>query len=68
MCLEIPGKIISIEKDTATIDYGSEKRLARIVDGNFSVGDFVFVKGKVVVEKVPEEQVEKWLEILKDGA
>jgi len=67
MCLAIPGKIVSIEKNTATVDYGSEKRQASIVVGDFSVGDFVIVQGKIVVERVPSEQVSQWLELLSDG-
>lgn len=67
MCLAIPGKIISIENKTATVDYGSEKRQASIVVGDFAVGDFVVVQGKIVVERVPPEQVQQWLELLSDG-
>ena len=64
MCLAIPGKIVRIEKDVATVDYVSEQRLAKIVVGDFAVGDFVIVQGKIVIEKVPPEQVEQWLELL----
>jgi len=38
MCLTIPGRIIKIEGDVTTWDYGSEKREARIVEGDFGVG------------------------------
>ncbi len=64
MCLAIPGKIISIENKTATVDYGSEKRHASIVAGDFAVGDFVVVQGRIVVDKVPPEQVQQWLDLL----
>lgn len=66
MCLTIPGKIIKIEGDVATLDYGSEKREAKIVEGDYKVGDCVLVQAKIVVEKVPEEQMNGWLEVLKD--
>jgi len=67
MCLTIPGKIIEINNvGIATLDYGSEKRQAKIVEGDFKVGDFVLVQAKVVVEKVPEEQMIGWLEVLKN--
>ncbi|MFH1376226.1 MAG: HypC/HybG/HupF family hydrogenase formation chaperone [Candidatus Woesearchaeota archaeon] len=69
MCLAIPGKIIEIKDEIATVDYGSEKREARIVDGDFNVDDYVIVQGKLVIEKVPEEQVRGWLELVKkDGS
>lgn len=68
MCLAIPGKIISIKEDTATVDYGSEKRDARIVEGDYSIGDFVIVQGRIVVEKVPAEQVQGWLELVRQDS
>jgi hydrogenase expression/formation protein HypC len=66
MCLAIPGKIVEIKEDVAVVDYGSEKREARIVskDVDFKVGDYVIVSAKVVSEKVDEEQVKGWLELL----
>lgn len=69
MCLAIPGKIIEINEDIATIDYGTEKRQAKIVVGNFKINDFVIVQGKIVIEKVPQNQVKEWINLLKkDGA
>lgn len=66
MCLTIPGKIIKIEGDIATLDYGSETRQAKIVDGVYNVGDCVLVQAKMIVEKVPQKQMEGWLEILEE--
>ena len=66
MCLTIPGKIIKINGDIATLDYGSEQRQARIVEGNYKIGDCVLVQAKIVVEKVSEEQMKGWLTILED--
>ncbi|HLC65683.1 MAG TPA: HypC/HybG/HupF family hydrogenase formation chaperone [Candidatus Nanoarchaeia archaeon] len=69
MCLAIPGKIIAVKGKTATIDYGSEKRKATIVVGDYKSGDYVIVQGKIVIEKVPKSQVKGWLEMVKeDGA
>jgi len=66
MCLTIPGKIIKIEGDIATLDYGSETREAKIVEGDYKVGDCVLVQARIIVEKVDEKQMEGWLEVLKD--
>lgn len=66
MCLAIPGKITEIKKDLATIDYGSEKREAKIVFGDYKVGDYVIVQAKIIIEKVPKEQVKGWLELVKN--
>ncbi len=67
MCLAVPGKIVGIEGDVATVDYGSERRVARIVSGEYSIGDYVIVSAKVVSEKVDEEQVKGWMELLNAG-
>lgn len=66
MCLTIPGKIIKIEGDIATLDYGSEQRQAKIIDGDYKIGDCVLVQAKIVVEKVSDEQMKGWLQILED--
>jgi hydrogenase expression/formation protein HypC len=63
MCLAIPGKITEIKKDIATVDYGSEKRTAKIVQGKFKVGDYVIVQAKIVSEKISEEQMKEWLKL-----
>jgi len=64
MCLAIPGKITKIEKDKAVIDYGKEKRTAKLVEDGFSVGDYVLVQTGLVVKKIPEkealESIKEW--------
>lgn len=65
MCLAIPGKIIAINNDVATIDYGEIKTIARVLNKKYKVGDFVLVKNKLVVELVPPKQVEAFLKNLK---
>ncbi len=67
MCLAYPGKIVKIASGMALVDYGSEKREARIVEGNYAKGDFVIVQGKIVVEKIPRRQAVEWLETMKSG-
>ena len=56
MCLAIPGKIIKIEDNDATIEYPGENRVAKIVDGDFKVGDYVFVSAQIVVQKLSEKE------------
>ncbi len=65
MCFAVPGKIIEIEGDMATIDYKTEKRKAKIIEPDYKIGDYVIVQGKIVVEKVPENEVELWLSLFK---
>ena len=63
MCLAIPGKITKIEKDKAVVDYGTEKRTAKLVEKGFSIGDYVLVQTGLVVKKIPEKEA---LECIKE--
>ena len=65
MCLAIPGKIIKKEEDRVLVDYGSERREAKIFEGSYKVGDYVIVQAKLVVDKVPEDQVRAWLKFVR---
>ncbi len=56
MCLAIPGKIIKIENNEATIQYPGEQRTAMIVDGDYSIGDYVFVSAQIIVQKLSEQE------------
>jgi len=56
MCLAMPGKIIKIEGDKATIEYPGEQRTATIVDGDYSIGDYVFVSAQIIVQKLSEQE------------
>jgi hydrogenase expression/formation protein HypC len=66
MCLAVPGKIVEKKGDRVVVDYGSERREARIVEGDYNLGDFVVVQAMVVSERVSEEQMKGWLSLV-DG-
>jgi hydrogenase expression/formation protein HypC len=56
MCLAIPGKIVKIEGDNATIEYPGQTREAKIIEGDYAVGDYVFVSAKIIVQKISKEE------------
>jgi hydrogenase expression/formation protein HypC len=56
MCLAIPGKIIKISGDMATIEYPGQTREAKIIEGEYSIGDYVFVSAQIIVQKITEEE------------
>ena len=62
MCLQVPGKVIKINGDTATIDYDIEKRTAKIADINPKIGNWVIVVGQFIVDIVPEKDAKFSLE------
>ena len=67
MCLAVPGKIIRIKGDDAIVDYGIEKREAKLISDEFQVGDYVIVQAKTVMMKVPKKQAEESLKLIKNG-
>lgn len=58
--MAIPGEIVEKNGDQVKVDYNGDFREASIIDGEFEVGDYVIVQGKIVVDKVPPEQIDKW--------
>ncbi|MBW2967598.1 HypC/HybG/HupF family hydrogenase formation chaperone [Candidatus Woesearchaeota archaeon] len=66
----MPGKIIAIEGDQATIEYPGQTRQAMIVEGEYKVGDYVFVSAQIVVQKLTEkealESLEAWESVLEN--
>lgn len=68
MCLAIPGKIVKITGDTATIEYPGQTREAKIIDGEYNIGDYVFVSAQIIVQKLTEEEALESLKGWKDVA
>ncbi|HII16594.1 TPA: HypC/HybG/HupF family hydrogenase formation chaperone [Candidatus Woesearchaeota archaeon] len=68
----VPGKIMELKGNMATVDYGSEQRSAQIITGEYAVGDYVLVMGGMVIQKVPSHEAIAALEnyrkaVSKDG-
>ena len=60
MCLAVPGKVIKIKNNIATIDYGSEKReVQNYLFPQLKVGQYVLVSQKIIMEIVNEKHAKK---------
>lgn len=68
MCLAVPGKIVAIEGDIATVDYGEERRDAALVGQDLKLGDYVIVQGKIIIQHVPEEEAQQFYDLIQNGA
>ncbi len=67
MCLAIPGKVVEIGENKFVIDYGSEKRVVQMsVIEDLKIGDYVIVSNKIIINKVPNEEAEKYLEMISE--
>lgn len=70
MCLAIPGKIIEIKGEVAVVEYGSEKREARLMNPEIKIGDYVAVQNQLILQSIPEkealESIELWKKALEN--
>lgn len=67
MCLAVPGKVLSLDGFTGTIEIGSMKRevfMHLIPDAK--VGQYVLVHAGCAIETIDEEEAAKTLEIIKE--
>ncbi len=72
MCLAIPGKILEIEGDKATVEYGEGvTNKANITLVEVEIGSYVLVHAgfaiKVLKEKDALETIEVWKQVLEAG-
>jgi hydrogenase expression/formation protein HypC len=69
MCLAIPGKIVTVRKEKADVDFGeSVLREVNVTLVNAKVGDYVLVHAgyaiQVLDEKEAQETLNLWNQIL----
>lgn len=66
MCLAIPGKIIYIKDNTATVDIsGIKKDIMLDLISGAGVGDYVLIHAGYAIEKVKESDAEATLDFFK---
>ncbi len=66
MCYSIPGKVVEVEKNFATVDYFGQRKRARSDFYEISVGDYVYAQGGFVIRKVGEKEAQLAIEAWKD--
>ncbi|MHA1458350.1 MAG: HypC/HybG/HupF family hydrogenase formation chaperone [Promethearchaeota archaeon] len=71
MCLAIPGKIVSIDGNTAVIDFdGIEQEVIIALVLNPEVGKYVIIHAGYAIEQMEEkdalEAIDQWKEIAED--
>jgi hydrogenase assembly chaperone HypC/HupF len=65
MCFAIPGKVVEVEEEKVVVDYETEKRTAKTLFP-VNVGDYVYVSGKIVIEKLPKQQALEAIKAFKE--
>ena len=65
MCLAIPGRIVKINGNEATVDYGGQQRKAGIIQAEYCIGDYVIVQNKIIVKKIPLDEAKESIKLFK---
>jgi hydrogenase expression/formation protein HypC len=69
VCLAIPGKIISIDKNKehASIDYGDgTKRNANVSLVDVNIGDYVLVHAGFAIQVLDEQEAKETLKLFRE--
>ncbi len=63
MCLGAPGRIVSVDGDTAVVDFWGVRRPVALdlVDEPVAVGDHVLVHVGFAIRRIPEEELAETL-------
>jgi len=70
MCLAVPAKVISIQKDIAKVDFGGVQRevVVTLIEEKLKPGDYVLIHAGFAIQKIDEKLamsiLEAWNEIL----
>lgn len=65
MCLAVPGKVVKVEGETATVDFGGARRKVRLdLLSNVNIGEYVLVHAgyaiQILDEKAAAEMIRSW--------
>src|SRR4030042_2043380 len=66
MCLTIPAKVISLEKDKAMVDFSGKEQKVDTQLVKVRVGDYVMVSNGFIIKKVNKKEAEEILKLLKN--
>jgi len=67
MCIAVPGKILSVEGNTAEVDFsGARRKVALDLLAEAKKGDFVLVHAGFAITLLEQSEAEKTLELFKE--
>ncbi len=66
MCLAIPAKVVKIDEEHATVDYGGTRRKANISLVDARVGDYVLIHAGFAIQIIDEEEARETINIFRE--
>ena len=68
MCIAVPGKILSIENNTAEVNFsGAKRKVALDLVPDAKKGDYVLIHAGFAIQKLEPRDAKKTLKLLKTG-
>jgi hydrogenase expression/formation protein HypC len=63
MCLGVPGRVVAVDGNTATVDFWGVRRqvLLDVVDEPVAVGDYVLNHVGYAIRRIPESEIAETL-------
>ena len=66
MCLATPMKIVEIKESKAVVEAGDHSHIVDIsLIKDAKIGDYILAHGEMAIHKIPKEEAEKILNIIK---
>lgn len=68
MCLGVPGKVVSVEGDVATVDFWGVRKQVRldVVDQPVAPGDYVLNHVGYAIRRIPDDEIGATLELYEE--
>jgi hydrogenase expression/formation protein HypC len=68
MCIAVPVKILSIDNDHATVDYGGLKRVVSIslVKTQVVAGDYVIIHAGAAIQRIDPEDAQETIALMQE--
>jgi hydrogenase expression/formation protein HypC len=68
MCLGVPGQVIAVEGDVATVDFWGVRKQVRldVVDEPVAAGDYILNHVGYAIRRIPAEDVEATLALYEE--
>ena len=68
MCLGVPGKVIAVDGDVATVDFWGVRRQIRleVVDESVSPGDYILNHVGYAIRRIPSGEVDATLALYEE--
>lgn len=70
MCLGVPGEVCELDPPEARVDFGGAEKWVRIdiVGDTLAVGEYVLTHAGFAIRQIPENQVERTIELYEAAA